>query len=250
MVATPLTLTDALNLNGYTIGQSTRAAFTITTPTGIMSIPAMMLSSLTWYGAGIPTPVKSFYLDQLPIFDPLYRPVILSHILDQYSTRRIGYDTPDQFGLAVRRWANRELGPQSILNRRYLSTAVTLPLTTDDSTADSTSNTTNANTDHSRDAFSEFPQGQLSANLDYASGATDRAATNAGTAANVNHSASGGRTGTSVMALLAEQRAAYINADTELLTALEPLFLGVWDRSEYGALDSRVSTVGAAPGYW
>ena len=250
MVATPLTLADALNFNGYTIGQTANPAFTITTPTGTMNIPVMMLSSLTYQRAGTPASYQSFYLDRLPIFDPTYRPVILSHILDQYSTRRIGYDTPDRFGLAVRRWANLHLGPQSILNRRYLSTAVTLPLTTDDSATDTTGTATNTNTDHARDAFSEFPQGQLAANLDYASGATDRNATNTGNGATVGHGAAAGRSGVSVMALLAEQRAAFINADNELLDAIEPLFLGVWDRSEIDTGYADHSPISTAAGYW
>ena len=258
MVATPLTLADALNFNGYTIGQSAAPAFTIATTTGTMNVPAMVLSSLNYQRAGTASPYQSFYLDQLPMFAPTYRPVILSHILDQYSTRRIGYDTPDKFGLAVRRWMNRELGPQSILNRRYLSTAVALPLTTDDSTTDNTNTNTNSatstNTDHSRDASSDFPQGQLAANLDYASSATDRNATAAGTAngtaALIAHGAAGGRSGVSVMALLAEQRAAFINADSELLDAIEPLFLGVWDRGELDTVNPNNSLTVTTIGYW
>ena len=116
MVATPLTLADALNFNGYTIGQTANPGFTIATATGTMVVPPLMLSSLNYQRADTPSSAKSFYLDQLPIFAPAYRPIILSHILDQYSTRRIGYDTPDMFGLAVRRWMNLHLGPQSIIN--------------------------------------------------------------------------------------------------------------------------------------
>jgi hypothetical protein len=38
--------------------------------------------------------------------------------------------------------------------------------------------------------------------------------------------------GVSVMVLLAEQRAAFLNVDEELLASMEPLFLGVWDQDE------------------
>lgn len=207
-------LEDALRFNGYTITQTNAAAVTITAPTGIINIPALRLSSLVWQRGTSDPPLESdsFYLLGLPTFAPEYRPVLLSHILDRYSTRRIGYDTPDQFGLAVRRWLNLNLGPQSILNRRYLSTAVDVPLDTVDVTT----------TDKARDASSDFPQEQLSGALDYASFATDRAATNV-------------RAGRerSIASLLEEQRQTFLNVDAELLDLMDDLFLQVWDRPEF-----------------
>jgi hypothetical protein len=220
MTAIPMRLEDALRFNGYTIEQVEAAEFTITLPGGTMTIPAMLRSELVWQRDITELPRDSFYLNQLPIFDPAYRPVILSHILDRYSTRRISYNTPDQFGLAIRRWGNLNLGPQSIINRRYLSTVVDLPLTTQDGSIGTVT------IDHARDATSDFPQGQLAGDLDYASFATDR---NAETDETKTYA---GRIGQSIMQLLAEQRAAYLNVDEELLTLMDSLFLGVWDRSE------------------
>lgn len=226
-------LEDALRFNGYTIGQADVAASSITVPTGVIEVPAMRLSSLTWQRGTDPAPVPSdsFYLEALPIFDDAYRPVILSHILDRYSTRRIGYDTPDQFGLAVRRWANLNLGPQSELNRRYLSTAVVLPLDTQDATT----------ADKARDATSDFPQTQLSGNTDYSSYATDR----------VGDTRYTGRLGVSVAELLEKQRAAFLNVDVELLDVMDSLFLQVWDRSEFDpSLSPAPSAIGFLPGRW
>jgi len=235
MVGTPMRLEDALRFNGYTIVQTDVAGFDITVDTGVIKVPDMRLSSLAWQRAGDPEPSAAFYLDQLPLFDDAYRPVILSHILDRYSTRRLGYNMPDQFGLAVRRWANLNLGPMSTLNRMYLSTAVVLPLTTQDAQT--------TTTDHARDATSDFPQTQLGGNVDYASFATDRAAEQV--------KDEQGRVGRSVMELLAEQRAAYLNADLLVLDGMDSLYLGVWDRSERDpAPGSPVSALGFLPDRW
>lgn len=220
MVATPMKLEDLLRFTGYTIDQTDVAGFTIALPTGNMAVPAMRLSSLTWRRDTPARPADSFYLEALPVLNPAYQPILLSHILDRFAGRRVAYDMPDEFGRAVRRWLNLNLGPASILNRRYLSTAVNLPLTTQDATTD------NTGTDLARDATSDFPQGQLSGDLDYASMATDRSAN---TTSNTSYQ---GRMGVSVMALLEEQRAAYLNVDAEVLDAMESLFLGVWDRTE------------------
>lgn len=251
MVAIPMRLEDALRFNGYTIAQTDVEASDIVVPTGTIHIPAMRLSSLSWKRPATiewpggpsdpddPEPRDSFYLAALPVFAEAYRPVILSHILDRYSTRRIGYNTPDQFGLAVRRWANLHLGPESVLNRMYLSTAVTLPLDTQDATTAATS------ADKSRDATSDFPQVQLGGNVDYGSFATDRAAESTSSTAYT------GRLGRSVADLLVEQREAYLNADAMLLDQMDDLFLGVWDRDEGDLqLRSPISAVGFLPGRW
>ncbi len=226
-------LEDALRFNGYTIVQTDVEPFSITVDTGTIEVPAMRLSSLAWQRGSDPDPVPSdsFYLAALPIFADDYRPVILSHILDRYSTRRIGYDTPDQFGLGVRRWANLTLGPQSQINRRYLSTAVDLPLDTQDATT----------ADKARDATSDFPQTQLSGDTDYASFATDR----------VGDTRYTGRLGRSVAELLELQRAAFLNVDAELLDLMDGLFLQVWDRGEFDpSLTPAPSAIGFLPGPW
>lgn len=214
-------LEDALRFNGYVIAQEDAAAFSIPVEgVGSIAVPAMRRSKLVWSLPGTPEPVDSFYLEALPVFDPLYQPVLLSQILDRFSTRRIGYDMPDMFGLAVRRWLNLNLGATSVFNRLYTSTAYDLPLTTQDSSDDRTVGS------KSRDAHSDFPQGQLSGNLDYASDATDQVSA---VTDNVDHQ---GRQGVSVMALLAEQRAAYLNVDEQVLDAFESVFLGLFDQDE------------------
>ena len=299
MTSTPMTLEDALRLSGYTIDAYEASGQTITTPNGPIVIPPMILSRLTWHRDESPSLGSAFYLDKLPPFHPTYAPVQLSLILDRFRSRRLGYETPDEFALAVRRWGALHLGAMSTLTRRYLSTAVDLPLdtvaltvtsestgsTSDDGSSaststesgSSTSTTTESGSDNvtstdttntttkGRDAQSEFPQGTLANNADYASGAVDRVGTGnvagsgtteaereqSGSAtAEDAHSSSRqdedhrttsqqteetrserGRSGQSVMSLLAEQRAMFVNVDEELLTAMESLFLGVFDRS-------------------
>lgn len=234
MSAIPMRLEDALRFNGYTIVQTdVEESDIVLAPEGTIHIPAMRLSSLSWQRTEDPIPSDSFYLAALPIFDTAYLPVILSHILDRYSTRRLSYDTPDQFGLAVRRWMNLQLGPESVLNRLYRSTAYLLPLTTDDLTI----------SDKSRTARSDFPQAALSGNVDYATNADDNVGTQTRT----------GRTGVSVMELLQQQRAAYLNADETLLESMDSLFLQVWDRDEWDpAFQATPSAVGFLPthGAW
>lgn len=234
MTAIPMRLEDALRFNGYTIGQTDVAASDITIPEGVIHIPAMRLSSLTWQrGTSDPaTPSDSFYLAALPMFNAAYQPVILSHILDRFSTRRISYDTPDQFGLAVRRWINLNLGPTSVLNRLYTSTAYPLPLTSEDLTV----------TDKSRVARSDFPQTALSGNVDYASDASD----------NIGTETRSGRSSQSVMELLQQQRAAYLNADEVMLDAMDSLFLQVWDRDELDDVQPNTpfSAIGFLPTHW
>lgn len=306
MVATPMRLEDALRFNGYTIDRLEIAAFDVTLDTGVLHIPAMLGSTLTWRRDGeTPIDSDSFYLNRLPVFDESYRPVILSHILDRFSTRRLGYSMPGAFALAVRRWGNLNLGPESILNRRYTSSVVPLPLTTIDATVDitgnettagtsgrddtstvtdsstvndtSTTNDTTNTTDKGRVVGSDFPQGILSGNADYASDANDHAneidgtltsaltaeqdrtgttgltaasnGTTSGTKSDTEHRAELGRSGASVMALLAEQRAAFINADAEFLDAFEDLFLQVWDLPESGQVPQSYGASGFGYGF-
>lgn len=242
-------LEDALRFNGYTIDQADVAGSTLPVDNfgvaGSIVIPPMRLSTLTWRRPGDPEPVDSFYLAALPLFNSAYAPVLLSSILDRFSTRRIGYDIPDMFGLAVRRWLNLNLGPMSTLNRAYASTAIELPMTTQDATTDRTT------TDKSRDAHSDFPQGILSGDLDYASDATDQV--RSGT----DNTQYEGRMGVSVMALLQEQRAAYLNVDQLVLDQFESLFLGVYDQDEWEpeeglswpGYDYGYGALGIAPGY-
>lgn len=239
MTALPMTLGDALRFNGFDLTQTDADAADIAVnqygTIGTIHVPAMRLSSLEWLRPGSPDAKDSFYLEAIPLFDAAYQPVLLSHILDRYWTRRISYDVTGMFGQAVRRFLNLSFGPMSVFNRLYVSTANLLPLTTQDATVDTTTNTL------SRDAHSDFPQGQLGGNLDYATDATDQAAT---ITSDANYQ---GRQGASVMALLAEQRAAYLNVDELVLDAMEALFLGVFDLDEFDAAPVGPSYEGFTP---
>lgn len=218
MTALPITLETALRDQGFTIDVVARPAFSIALTEGTIRVPAMARSELTWRRTEPPTPEfgADLYLSTLPIFNEAYRPVILSHILDRYRTRRLGYNTPGEWMLAFRRWGNLNM---TIPNRRYASTAVALPLDDRDETE-----ATEA-TSHGLDIGSDFPQSIIGGDTDYASAATDRrTADNATT-----H-----RTGrmTSVMDLIEQQRAAYLNVDEEVLAGLDTLFLGMFDQGE------------------
>lgn len=211
MTATPMTLEGALLREGYTIDLDEAAAFDIATtnPVGVIHIPAAIRSKLTWQRGTPPTGVDpalgdDLFLGSLPLFNEAYRPVLLSSILDRFRTRRLGYNTPGEFRLAVRRWGNLNMTP---LNLRYASTAVALPL--DDTAA----------TDHTLDVASDFPQSQISGSVDYASTALDRR-----TAENGRHRP--------LAELLMQQRETYLNVDEEVITGLESLFLGIFDQAE------------------
>lgn len=216
MTALPMTLEDALHVQGYTIDAAEVAAFEITLDDGVISIPAMVTSVLTWGRGTPPTGVDpelgdDLYLSSLPLFDEAYRPVLLSSILDRYRTRRLGYNTPGEWRLAFRRWGNLNMTP---LNRRYVSTAVELPL--DDLSI--------AATQHGLDVQSDFPQSIIAGSTDYATEATDRRVADNRTGRN-----------TSIMQLLEQQRATYLNVDAEVITGLDTLFLQVFDQGESGS---------------
>lgn len=216
MTALPITLESALNNQGYTIDVVEAAEFDIILPTGTLHIPAMARSVLAWRREDPPVLGDDLYLTTTPLFDAAYRPVLLSHILDRYRTRRLGYDTVGEWKLAYRRWGNLNM---TIPNQRYRSAAVALPLDDRDET-----DTIEA-TRHGLDVGSDFPQSVISGNTDYATAATDRRQADNST---------GRRTGrsTSLMKLLDEQRATYLNVDEEVLVGMEKLFYGIFDRGE------------------
>jgi len=208
MTALPMTLETALRHEGYTIDGAHVDAFDITVPEGVIHVPAMETSVLTWRRDPIdPEPGDDLWLSSLPLFSEAYRPVILSSILDRFRTRRLGYNTPGEFRLAFRRWGNLNM---AVLNRLYASTAVDLPL--DEIAA----------TVHSLDVDSDFPQSLVSGSADYATAAVDRKV------------AENGRR-VSVMQLLAQQRAAFLNVDQQVIEGLESLFLQTFDQGESGA---------------
>jgi hypothetical protein len=233
-----MTLEDALRYEGYTIDVAEVDAFDIAVASGTISVPAMAASKLTWARDEPPVLGDDLYLSNLPIFADEYRPVILSHILDRFRTRRLGYNTPGEWRLAFRRWGNLNM---TIPNRRYVSTGVALPLDDRDET-DATDRTLAA-TSHGLDIGSDFPQSLVSGDSDYATNATDRR-----TADNTESGETTRRTGRSqsTMRLLDEQRAAYLNVDAEILDGLETLFLGLFDqgegnpRAQYGIAASGV----------
>lgn len=232
MTAVPMTLESALSRQGYTIDTAEVNAFTITVADiGVLAIPAMVTSVLTWQREEDPALGDDLYLSSLPLFDEAYRPVLLSSILDRYRTRRLGYDTPGEFRLAFRRWGNLNMTP---LNRRYASTAVALPLNDRDELD------TIAATRHALDVDSEFPQSLISGSTDYASTAADRRAADNST----DH-----RTGraTSIMRLLDEQRATYLNVDAEVIAGLDTLFLQTFDQGESAAPNIFAPPTGGYP---
>jgi len=218
MTATPITLETALRHQGFTIDVVQQQKLTITIPEGTIVVPPMARAELNW-AREVPEEPEfgaDLYLSTLPIFDDAYRPVILSHILDRYRTRRLGYDTPGEWMLAFRRWANLNM---TIPNQRYRSTAVALPLDDRDET-----DTTEA-TSHGLDIGSDFPQSIIGGDTDYASAATDRRTADNGIVRRTGRS-------TSVMDLLDKQRQAYLNVDAEVLDSLDSLFLSVFDQGE------------------
>lgn len=219
-----MTLEDTLRYQGFTIDVVEAVAFDITIADGTIHVPAMARAELNWARTEAQVLGDDLYLSTLPIFDELYRPVILSHILDRYRTRRLGYDTPGEWRLAFRRWGNLNM---TIPNRRYVSTAVALPLDDRDET-DQTDRQLAA-TSHGLDVGSDFPQSLVSDSADYASNATDRRTADNTTSGETIHRTGRGQ---SIMRLLAEQRDAYLNVDVEILDSLDTLFLGLFDQGE------------------
>lgn len=215
MTAKPMTLESALRHEGYTIDTvSVNEPVEITLPQGVITVPPADRSVLTWQRGTPPTGIDpsrgdALYLDALPMFDEDYRPILLSSVLDRFRTRRLGYNTPGEFRLAMRRWGNLNM---TLFNQRYVSTAVAMPL--DDI----------AVTDHTLDVSSDFPQSQIAEEADYATASADHKA------------AENGRR-RSIASLLMEQRTAYLNVDAEVIDSMESLFLGVFDRGELGGPD-------------
>lgn len=211
MTALPMTLEMALRHEGYTIDAQEVAALTITTDKGTIALPAAVRSVLTWRREEQPSLGDDLYLTKLPMFNEAYRPILLSSILDRFRTRRLGYNTPGEWRLAFRRWGNLNM---PLYNLRYASTAVAMPL--DDVEI----------ARHDLDVSSDFPQSLISGSDDYATAANDLRATENGRRR-------------SIASLLEEQRMAYLNVDAEIVDALEPLFLGIFDRGELAQPDYR-----------
>lgn len=237
----PITLEEALDHEGYVITETAATGFTITLDNGQIIIPGMTLSGLAWRRSLPPDPGDDLWLTTIPVFDPAYRPIILSHILDRYRSRRLAYGTPGEWRLAFRRWCNLHI---PYYNRYYQSTAIVLPLDTMDIT-DTGGETegisaTGSQTDHTLDMGSDFPQSAISGSAEYASTATDRrTATNTADDSNRDKTDQHHKTGRdqSVMQLVREQRDLIINVDEMVLTAMDELFLSVFD----GGITAHVS---------
>jgi hypothetical protein len=213
MSASPMTLEEALRHEGYTIEPLTIAAFNIAVSTGTIHVSDTQGSKLVWQHSPIDAePGDDLWLSSLPLFSNDYRPVLLSNILDRYRTRRLAYNTPDEWRLAFRRWGNLNM---SIFNQRYISTGVVLPLDDHDETV--------AATEHALDVESDFPQSIISGSTDYSTNATDRRRAD-------NDHLTGRRV--SIMTLLEEQRSLYLNVDLEIIAELDTLFLGILDQGE------------------
>lgn len=260
MVAVPLKLDAALNLQGYTIDVVESEAFDIEIDEGTIHVPDMLLQTLTWHRERDEEPIDSLYLKHLPVFDEAYRPIILSSILGHFRSRRIGYHTPGEFGNAVLRWGNENLGPMSVFNARWRSTAIELPLDTQnlvehrEHTEDEvrSPDIVNEGYDHTLNTGSDFPQSLISGSGSYATSAGDtRFATNRREVGTETKDAEGEYTKTntgrdrSIMELLEEQRRQYINVDAEFRAAFEVLMLSTFDIDE----GEPQSTFGL-PGRW
>jgi hypothetical protein len=218
MTALSMTLETVLRHQGFSITVAERPTFTIALTEGSLVVPAMVRSELTWERDEPATPElgADLYLSHLPIFHADYRPVILSHILDRFRTRRLGYNTPGEWMLAFRRWGNLYMPVQ---NRLYVSTAVALPLDDRDETDEIEA------TSHGLDIGSDFPQSIIGGDTDYASAATDKRQADNSTTRRTGRSVS-------VMRLIEEQRAAFLNVDEGVLAGLDTLFLSTFDRGE------------------
>jgi len=216
MTATPMTLEETLRMRGYEIVVVQQAPIDITLPTGTLHILAAARSTLSPVDDTDRPLGDDLYLSAIPVFAPAYLPVLLSHILDRYRTRRLGYNTPDEWMLAFRRWANLRM---PYYNLRYASTAVDLPLDDSDSTV------ITGGTTHGLDTASDYPQSLIAAENDYATSAVDRRIAVNETVATTGRSQS-------IMELLEKQRQAYLNVDAEVLDEMSALFLGVFDQPE------------------
>ena len=195
--------------------------------------------------------------DDYALFDAGYYPVLKKRIVDHYTFREIGAETPEQFIFFLNR-KMREIMP--LYNKRYLSMQIEYdPLASTDYTdiltttaTGTTDETVNATSDNdteaksaARNVSSETPQVRLSGDGDYATSAvdvntdTDSKTTTAsdstshvgttGNATNSRHVL--GRTGAPSQ-LMMDYRQALINVDLEILDELEPLFMLLWDNGD------------------
>lgn len=77
---------------------------------------------------------KMLGLDQYPIFDESYRPLLNDKIIDHFYFREIGFETIAQFRFYMRRTMNEEM---PYFNQRYLSTQIDInPITNKSYTLD------------------------------------------------------------------------------------------------------------------
>ena len=138
-------------------------------------------------------------LNDYPIFDEAYRPLLNRKITDHYALREIGHETESMFKFALNR-RMREIMPY--YNQLYLSEKIVFdPLSTmnyteagisssattgtshaetsaasgatTDTTSDTTNSTNNTSSSRSRAVNSEMPQVMLSPDEDYATSAAD-----------------------------------------------------------------------------
>lgn len=166
-----------------------------------------------------------------------YKDTLNGKIIDHYLNREIGTETVDMFQLAMRRRMN-EIMPY--FNKLYESTALEFdPLSTVDmitvSNGTATSTATSENSNSSRAVNSETPQMMLAGNGDYASSAADvngtASAENTGSNESETTSTMKGYQG-SAADLLMRYRETIVNIDMQIIAALEPCFMQVWDTDD------------------
>jgi len=192
-------------------------------------------------------------LQYYPEWTTGYRTTLNGKIVDHYWNYEIGQESIDLF-IQQLRVKMQEIMP--LFNQLYHSTQIAFdPLSTMDvhsvTTGDLTTHasnaannvTTNDTTNASRAVSSDTPQTQLSGDSDYATNAADVNG-QVNTTIDANENSTGDSTatnnGTNVMtgyqgpasALLMQYRQSLMNIDLQVITALEDLFMLVWDNGD------------------
>jgi hypothetical protein len=192
-------------------------------------------------------------LQYYPEWTPGYRETLNGKIVDHYWNLEIAHESIDMF-ISQMRVKMQEVMPY--FNQLYLSTQIKFdPLSTMDvhsvttgdltqhSTNLATNNTTNDSTSATRSVASDTPQTQLSGDSDYATSAADvngKVVTTADATENNTGDTTATNNGTNVMtgyqgpasALLMQYRQSLVNIDVQVIDALEPLFMLVWDNGD------------------
>lgn len=197
-------------------------------------------------------------LEEYPIFDETYRPLLNKKIRDHYYLREIGLETAEQFAFYLGRKMN-EIMP--LFNKLYIADAKDLdPLvnfrtsstsTSEGSSESAASEKSISKQDSSTESDGEatqyaMPQQQLSDRENYATGAGVNKSSTDTSGSGENESegsqkaeskghivaSSEGFTGVSLASMMNEFLTLAVNIDMQVIQELEPLFMQVWDNSD------------------